>query len=228
MKKNILLFVSVILLFAACVDNEKLMFESSPNIIFEADSAEFSWMSHPVDMFEYKVKCKLVGQKLSKSKEFTAEIVNEKTTAEEGVNYMDFSSKFTWPADTFEYELPVKLINNDFDLETNPVYLTIRLKGADGLGTNFDGPLEFKINITANYIKPPYWDKYNLSYYFGEYSKVKHRIIISFMGKDFPIEQMDWKHEGAVWKMMGRSDINQYFIDNTVKDENGNIIEPWV
>ena len=80
----------------------------------------------------------------------------------------------------------------------------------------------------AQVVKPVYWDTYNMNAHFGAYSKKKHAIIVQLAERDFPESSKDYKSEMAFWQNFGIGELNNYFKENTVKDENGKVIEPWI
>ena len=73
--------------------------------------------------------------------------------------------------------------------------------------------------VSSNLLPPiPYWDGYYSSY-FGPYSRVKHRYILS----ELKLNKLNSSQKTAYGMQM-----NNFFAENEIYDEYGQRIEPWM
>ena len=226
--KHITYIIGLLGLLLAGCNNDDLMFESKSNLCFDGDSTVFSWLrTQNVEETVY-LPCKLVGQAPRENVTFSLEVVTEETTAEAGLHYAALPEVFEWPAHAFEYAIPIVIYQQDPRLMERFFSLKVRLLGGKDLLVNYTGNKEYTLSMGAQVVKPVYWDSYNMSAHFGAYSKKKHTIIVQLTQRDFPESSKDYKSEMAFWQNFGIGELNTYFKEHAIKDENGNMIEPWV
>lgn len=227
MKNIIYLIVSGLWLLVGC-SHDDLMFESKPNLYFDGDSTVFSWLRTQNEEETVYLPCKLVGQAPQESLTFSLEVISGESTAEEGLHYAALPTVFEWPAHAFEYAVPIVIYQKDVRLSERFFRLKVRLQGSGDLQVNYTGNKEYVLSMGAQVVKPVYWDAYNMSAHFGAYSKKKHTIVVQLAQRDFPESVKDYKSEMAFWQNFGIGELNTYFKEHSIKDENGNVIEPWV
>ena len=226
--KNRIYLLSFWLLFLLGCGNDNVMFDSKPCLHFDGDSTVFSWLRTPEVETTVYLPCLLVGQAPQTKLTFRLEVVAEESTAEEGVHYAAFPEFLEWPAHAFEYRIPVTIYQKDPRLVERFFKLKVRLLESDDLSVNYTANMEYALWMGAQVVKPVYWDTYNMNAHFGAYSKKKHAIIVQLAERDFPESSKDYKSEMAFWQNFGIGELNNYFKENTVKDENGKVIEPWI
>ena len=227
MKKAIYLIMGLFLLLAGC-SNEEQLFESKANIYFKGDSTVFSWLRTTNTTDTVYLPCQIVGQAPAAGQTFSVEVMAGETNAQEGIHYGALPEFFTWPAGAFTYSIPIVIYYRDPLLVERFYKLRVRLKGGSELMVNYTGKLEYSLLMGAQVVKPIYWDTYTMSAFFGAYSRTKHSIVVLLAGKDFPESQKEYKREMVFWQNFGIGELNTYFKNNVVKDENGNVIEPWI
>lgn len=227
MKRTIYLIMGLYLLLAGCSNKEE-MFDSKANIYFKGDSTIFSWLRTVRTTDTVYLPCQLVGQAPATGQVFSMEVVKEESDAQAGVHYAALPEFYMWPAGAFAYAVPIVIYYKDPQLVEHFFKLRLRLKGGNDLQVNYTGKLEYSLLMGAQVVKPVYWETYTMSAFFGAYSKKKHSIIVLLAGRDFPESQKDYKREMVFWQNFGISELNTYFKNNVVKDEKGNVIEPWI
>ena len=85
--------------------------------------------------------------------------------------------------------------------------------------------------VSSNLLPPiPYWDGYYSSY-FGPYSRVKHRYILSELKLNTFVKFEDyteWNKLNSSQKTAYGMQMNNFFAENEIYDEYGQRIEPWM
>ncbi len=226
MKQLYLLLSSFILLFVACDENERMIYEAKPALYFpnftNTDSLNFSFtMVGGVDESKLIAGVKLLGQTLLEDKAFRI-VVDTSSTAIEGVHYEPFGTACIFPKNIVVFNLPITLIKAA-DLSTGTVSLNLRLVSNENFDIGYENKTYMQIRITNRLVKPSFWDS-NLALYLGVYSKVKHQKAIDVMEKDFPLK---WATGDANFYMLTGRAVCLYFSLNPTMDENGVLIEPW-
>ena len=83
--------------------------------------------------------------------------------------------------------------------------------------------------VSSNRLPPiPYWDGYYSSY-FGPYSRVKHRYILSELKLNTFVkfeDYMEWSNLNRTQKTAYGMQMNNFFAENEIYDEHGQRIEP--
>lgn len=232
MKKILIFIIGTCCLFYACSENDRMVYDSKPSVYFAdlnsgADSVVYSFTATPKMKDTVYFKVKLLGF-TSIDREYRVKI-NPESTAEVGVHYEALKGMYIYPAGKEFVLLPICIMKSP-DLDTSIVTLSFRLETTEYLDAEYLNQISGRLIVTNQQVKPEYWD--TLFYlYFGEYSKVKHRICAIIMGHDFPLtkeETLGWGGLSyyAYWMHAGR-DAAAYFAENEVYDENGRKIEAW-
>lgn len=230
MKKYILI-LSILALFA-CEKNEKLIFDSKPGLYFaledDVDSLQYSLLGSLSDSDTVRIPLKIMGDALSYDARYKVTVVAEGTTAEVGKHYSPLSDSYIIEAGEFVKDFEIEILKADPALETESRAIVLRLVETDDFTIGYTKGSNVKLIITNQIIKPSYWDM-PFSLYFGEYSKVKHNVIINILGHDFPLtlsQAFRAPYSSGYWMVAGRAAC-QYFIENDVNDESGKKILPW-
>ncbi|MDR2413570.1 MAG: DUF4843 domain-containing protein [Odoribacteraceae bacterium] len=158
------------------------------------DSLLYTFSTKPADLAEFVVEAEvlLVGKLSDRDRAVIISIDPERTTAIKGTHY-DIPESVVIPAGEAVAALPIAL-RRTADLQAAPVTLRLEIDDAGDLGP---GPNEWRsLSITWNDMisRPLNWDV--LLEFFGDYSNVKFRFIISTLGiAEFTYGQtngMDW------------------------------------
>lgn len=229
---NTSLLFLVVISFSNCEKNEIIKYNEKPAVYFsnlnDDDSLVYSFVGKSVTTDTLYLDMKLLGEKLPSAKKYKVHVNEAMTTAKVSVHYKKMDDFYTFPAGTFDAKLPVIIYNTDELLKTKSVMLTLTLESTGELNTGYPTKINAHIVITNQLIKPNYWDGLLVIFY-GEYSKVKHKICIELQGHDFPPTQDDAFNPPygiSYWMSYGRV-ASKYFTDHIVYDENGNRIMPW-
>lgn len=229
--KKYLLILSILTLFA-CEKNEKLIFNSKPGLYFalddDVDSLQYSLLGSLSDIDTVRIPLKIMGDALNYDGRYRVEVVPEGTTAEVGKHYIPLSDSYIFEAGEFVKDFEIEILKTDAALETESRSIVLRIVETDDFTLGYTKGTDVKLIITNQIIKPSYWDM-PFSLYFGEYSKVKHNVIINILGHDFPLtltQALGDPYSPGYWMVAGRAAC-QYFIENNVSDENGKKILPW-
>lgn len=233
--KNISVILILMLAFAACKKEDIDKFSGKDSIAFyiqgqEADSTNFTFGGLPTSKSQDTifVKMRVVGRISNQAKAITVEAAPG-TTAVEGVHYI--LPKMVLPADSFTLRYPIVLLNAP-DLLNKTYKLVVRVKANEnfesgavgGANTVSRNIAQYKINFNNQFIKPDYWNY--IQNYFGDYSDVKFKFMISTLGfSDFrpPAKGGTITYsEFLNYKVQLRNALDAYnALHGTLVDENG-------
>ena len=227
-----LLIPAAALILCACSTNDRQFFSEKQSVYFtnysdgDRDSLAFSLAGTIDDEAVINISVSLMGESLPKEARFKVVVDPAKTDATVGLHYEALPEYYIFPPEASVFQLPIK-VYKDESLNDGFKTIALLLTPTDEIDTSFPDRLRVRVMITNEIVKPVYWDKL-LYLYFGDYSKVKHNVCISFMERDFPLTEAEARIDPGIQPLMvyGRS-VCQYFIDNVVYDEDNNRIYPW-
>lgn len=115
------------------------------------------------------------------------ELMSNEMNAEAGVHYVAFDDPsvtelYTIKAGVSHYLVPIVLLR-DTSLQTNTYALKFKLESNEYFQTGDAKLLWRKVNFSDQLIQPTKWTASITKYYFGKYSKVKHRFMIDSTGQ---------------------------------------------
>ena len=223
-----------VMLLTGCNENEQMVWKNIPGIYLSEYSNEVDTVYHTFttsvgDIDTVKLDVKLAGRLLDEPRNFHF-IVNESSSAVEGLHYQTLAENYVVPAKEAMVTVPIYVLKKGDELDDKIVTLALTLEPDDGLTLAYTDRVHVRILITNQLIRPSYWDM-PLSLYFGPYSKAKHQKCIEIMGHDFPLKEEDLMDYNGVsgysyWMRAGRQVCN-YYATHTEYDENGDLIAPW-
>ena len=230
--KKYLLILFAVSAFLSCQKNEDLIFDSKPGLYFaledDIDSLTYSLLGNISDKDTVRIPVKIMGNALNYDGNFRVQVVASGTTAQVGQHYTALNDSYVFEAGKFMQDFEIEVSKSDPDLETQSKSITLQILESDDFSVGYTKSSVLKLIITNQIIKPSYWAM-PMALYFGEYSKVKHNIIIKILGHDFPLtfsQAINPPYSFGYWSVAGRATC-QYVIENDVYDENGNKIMPW-
>lgn len=236
MKKiNLLLMVSLLVLFFSCKENDMADFTGKDCVYFQLnsywtqtkDSLSFSFAGSEATESTINLQVDLMGQTVDRDRKVKLTVVDDQTTATAGTQYKALDDYYILKAGENQMNIPITIYNTDPALEEKSVKLTVELQPSEDLGLGISGRTRAVIIFSNILTKPSYWEDAYLNWYFGSYSKVKHECTIREIGMDFPATYQEYYPEYEFWQQAGLY-MNQYFQEHyPVYDENGNVIEPW-
>lgn len=220
LKSSFLLVVSLIAI--SCQENDRMVFSDNPSVYFSSltqnDSISYSFASGKTNEDTVSIPIKIIGPSVSYDRTISF-IIDPVSTAKEGVQFKELNKEVTLPAGAVTTKIDIIVLNKD--LENSDVRLIIDLQSNEYFNLGFTENLKAKLVITNQLVKPTYWDM-PLSFYYGDYSKAKHRLCIQIQGFDFP-PTMDFK-KVSDYMSYGRLVYN-YLLKTPVWDED---TQKWI
>lgn len=231
----------ILLSMVSCKENKRLMYEGDSSICFDVSRTKIDTLAFPLltneDGHNYNIPVMLIGNKLVTKRKYKVEIVQEGTTATEGLNY-EIINEYTFPTGILKSNFPIKLYKSDSELSTTIKYLTLRIVSTDELNVAFENRSLVVLSLTTMLRVPEGTDYYgDMTFFenmFGPYSKKKHEIIIEIVGHDFwdggygvDGGQTGLYKEEEYYIPYARA-LLKYITDDDIYDENNNLIESWM
>lgn len=237
--KKIIFLLALVTLFS-CKENERLIYDLSQTEVFfrdvngastqGVDSMYVSLVTRE-DVSDVLIPVELLGNLLSAPKKFRVEVVPEKTTAVEGLHYQKLPDYYEFPTDTTTYDVPVVVLKGDEAIKEKSVVLTLRIVETEEIGTVYKDRSEIRL-IIADMLKTPagganFSDDMTIFIrVFGEYSKVKHQMIIDLVGHDFWDKKPNMFYQLDYYIPYGRK-LYTIITGGEYYDENGKLMEGW-
>lgn len=184
----------------------------------------YSFLTTTEDYIDAKITVQTLGLPSKSDRTFTMAIERSLSTATEGVDFEELPTKFVMPAGKTETVVTVRLKCTP-RLENEEVRLALQLYKSDDF-TDLLLDRSLVVLYWSNQLtKPARWDAiYKM--YFGDYSKVKHRYILATLG--WTEEEFLAAENNAEKLSFGGIMMNTWFKENSVSDEDGKPIKPWM
>lgn len=239
MKTIYLLLVLCILsqLSSSCDDNQQQPFTGETSLQFalsdnDLDSIGRSFLNTSENQMVVKLPVELNGY-AKQAYSFRLKIDPGQTTAVAGKHYESLAESYQIKTGEYQLEVPITL-NYTQDLDSVAVKLTVELETTEPLVAGI--PYRQRAVIVLSNLLPPIpdeiWDYFYFDY-FGPYSKVKHRYILSelklntFMNFENYEEWYYGSFASEQRKAWGQY-MNNFFAENEIYDEYNQRIEPWI
>jgi len=189
MKKNILLYLVISLIFAltTCSENPDYVYDSQKdNIYFDIKNAEgnilYSFADTTLDVVAdtLYLPVKVSGNRLPNNRNLRIGVIDTLTTAQAGLHYEPLSPSYVMPADSGTLLLPVVLYNTDDMLLDSTVVLSLRLLDSEDFEVGLPHLNSATISFSARLEEPEWW-----RYWIGElgfYSRTKHFLFLISSG----------------------------------------------
>lgn len=218
--KKVFLIFAVGLFFASCTKDKQQLFEE-PTALYNynfPDSMEFSFATTPntVVADTIFINYRIIGNSVPNDRIINLQ-VRAGATAKAGYHYV--LGPAVVKANEFAASVPVYLYRKP-GLTDSTVQVIFDIKDNDDLKAGYPSKLRFKLTITDILKKPTNWDAVWKTY-FGEYSEVKFRFLLSVTGRT------DWNSypfPGDSRFLAGRARISLLEYNQTygpLIDENG-------
>lgn len=229
MRKSIYFLSVLIPLFASCREEGLRGFEDNEASVYfyldektEVSSMVYSFVYTYEDKAVVQVPVKCSGLAAGNDRHFRVEVVYDSTTAIREKHY-SFEAEGVFPADCYDAYFPVVLYCQDTALLSKTFVLTLRLVESADFSIGGKERLTVRIQFSNRLEKPDSWQ----DWMFGEWSRVKHKRLISIAGRDFPsVDELN--ADMNFWYYGIGQELKNYFIKNyPVTDENNKVIEPW-
>lgn len=197
---KIIIVIAVLGLFFSACEKDIAAYNNDPRIYFFERNTDlnqsritfrsFSFLKLPLDISKdtFYIKVKIMGETAPYDRIVRGAAIAEGTTAKEGEHYTFIDGIV--PADSIIGYLPV-VLNRTADLRDTSVTLQLSIAETKDFKPGVTEDNSFTLSWSDNVVKPANWDGLiSLSFYFGSYSAVKWRFIISVTGVDnFPLQQ---------------------------------------
>jgi len=243
--KKILYFLITMILLNSCEESELTIFDSKDALYFDfnqnlphedpdrKDSINYSFgaldKDHPDYLEKDTVWCKLrvQGNSSSKARKLILKVDESLSTAIVSTHYEALLNDYILPADSLNIIIPFILFNDE-SLGADPIYLVININENENFDIGVEGQQRAKIKIYDEVTKPPIWDQF-LYRYFGPYSLVKHKLILELNGGiSLPTTYDEFVEINSDWSIWYWGNwLYDYLMENEIRDENGDIIEPY-
>ena len=229
---SVLLFVTLV----ACRNDEYLWGNESyarivaPEIWTHAtDSMTFTFSTYPADITEFVLETEIIvqGKVVDYDRTVHLQVRKEKTTATEGT--YSFPSELIVGAGMHSVKFDI-LLHRTEEMLHKDVRLCVGIAPTGDLKAGVNNFSSLTIVWNDKITKPSNWD--DLTEFFGEYSEVKYRFIITTLGVSlFPYGE----NNGPTWGQMTdyrlrmAAALEAYNVDpanpdRPMKDENGGTI----
>lgn len=225
----------IFLFFTACDDENQKMFDGAPGLHLDLTSADLdsivcSFMNVSEDHIVVQLPVQLTGYVADKDRTFKMEVDPKNTTAKAGVHYEALADEYVLKKGDWQVEVPVTF-KYTRELDSVAVRLTLVLKPSE----DFVSDISYRQQVTliASNLLPviPEDNWWAYESYFGTYSQVKHRYILSELKlntiMNFEIIE-DWYYWNEDLKGAYGQTMNNFFATHEIYDENNQRIEPWI
>lgn len=225
----------ILLFFTACDNENQKMFDGAPGLHLnlsstDLDSMVYSFMNISADHLVVNLPVQLTGYAADKDRTFKLEVDQVNTTAKAGIHYEPLADEYVLKKGAYQMNVPVTL-KYTRELDSVAVRLTLVLKPSEDFA--FDIPYRQQVTMIASNLLPviPESNWWAYESYFGKYSQVKHRYILSelklntFMHFENVLEWYYWDDD--LKEAYGQT-MNNFFADHEIYDENNQRIEPWI
>lgn len=223
-----IIWFALLQLLGACDDEQQQLFSGATSLHFalsdsELDSISQSFLNTTENQIVVKLPVELNGY-AKQDYRFRLTVNPEGTTAEAGRHYEALEESYTIPKDEYQLEVPV-ILNYSGELDSLSVKLVVDLEPLDDLIEGI--PYRQQATIISSNLLPPIsnWSSRYLRY-LGEYSRVKHRYVRSELKLDN--FETGWASLPSNRKTAYGMQMNNFFAENEIYDENGKLIEPWM
>lgn len=227
-----IIWISGIILMAgmiSCKEDNYSFYEQGKDAVYfsladeDRDSMVFSLARYISESVEIKIPVELAGYASATERKYKVSIVRDSSTAEVGKHYQDFAGEHTFRANSNFDTLVVVLYTTDPELLDAYKRLSFKLEPTEELGVGINYKSQVDIRFTNGLAKPAIWDSY-YGFWFGDYSRVKYIHCLVQLGLDVMPDEKDGNL--TRWDAYGLQ-MNQYFTDHVILDENNMQILPW-
>lgn len=179
--KNAGLLFLLVLAFASCTKNKELLFDEANLVYVEyQDSTDYTFATSPssVVMDSILVSYRIIGTVSSKDRQIKL-VPAAATTAKAGYHYKVGAAVIK--ANEFSGKVPIYVYRKP-GLKDSSLVVVLRIAENEDFKPGFPKRLNFKFTLTDVLKKPSNWETTWISY-FGSYSEVKFKFLITATGK---------------------------------------------
>lgn len=225
--KRIIYVLIMLLSLVACETDNSMFYKGEAGLYFvdggDVDSVVYSFTTTTESFIEVRLPVETLGRPVDIDRNFTVQIDETESTALEGEDYEGLQNFYVMPANSCSSEVVFQLLYTS-KLDNGPVRITLELESSDIFPDILPEKRRMQVIWSNELIVPVPMEDWDWFYgrYFGPYSKVKHRYILSVLG----LTELPDKFDARMYYMGLK--VNNYFADHEIYDENGNLIETWI
>lgn len=233
---NRYIWIVIGMLFSAglcgCDDNNEKMYSGDSTLYLnlsatELDSIVCSFAGTAENRLVVNLPVGITGYASPTDRTFGLRVIEENTTAVAGKHYEALPDEFVLEQGAYGVNIPVAVLYSP-DLDKSTVRLALELVAGEGFSAGI--PYRQRVTICISNLLPDvtYWAEI-YGTYFGEYSKVKHRYMLSELKLEKLEDSIDFyfSMDEKLWAAYGLH-MNNFFAEHEIKDEYGKLIEPWI
>lgn len=180
--KNGLLVLAAVLVLASCTKDKELLFNEPTAVYVESrpDSAEYSFATSPttVTVDSVLMRFRIIGNASSNDRVINL-VPRAESTAKAGYHYKIGNAVIK--ANEFSAIIPVYVYRRA-GLKDSTVLAIFDIQENADFKVGYPEQLRFKLTISDILTKPAIWDR-SWSPYFGDYSEVKFRFLLTVTGR---------------------------------------------
>lgn len=220
------------LLAGSCDDNYEKIYSGDASLYFnlalsDLDSVSYSFIGQTENKMVADIPVEITGYASAENRPFRIRVNTERTTAVAGKHYEALKDQYVLEKGKYSVMIPVTLLYSG-DLDNSSVRLVLDLEGGEGFSAGIPYRQEVTISFSNRVPVIKNWSTIYASY-FGDYSAVKHRYILSELKFEKLEDSITFYYEmdRTVWDAYGQF-MNNFFAANVINDEHGQRIEPWI
>lgn len=234
MKKYIWISIAfaMALLAYGCDDNYEKMYNGETTLYLnlsetQLDSMAYSFVGTVENKIVVDIPVEITGYAASYDRSFYLKVDASKSTAVAGKHYEPLKEEYVLEKDKYTVNVPVTLLYSG-DLDSVIVRLALELQPGKDFTPGISYRQEALISFSNLVPTIKLWSAIYQSY-FGDYSKVKHRYMLSELKLKELEDSVDFYYsmDRKLWAAYGLH-MNNFFAEHQIYDEYNRLIEPWI
>lgn len=220
------------MLLFSCDDNYEKMFSGEASLYLDLsatdlDSMTYSFVGTIENSLVVNLPVGLSGYAAAYDRAFRLKVKEDKTTAIAGKHYEALKDQYILEKGKYAVNIPITIFYTG-DLDSVTVRLAVEIDADENFTVGI--PYRQEATIVFSNLLPDI-KNWALLYRkeFGEYSKVKHRYILS----ELKLEKLEdsiefyYSKDEKLWAAYGMH-MNNFFAEHEVYDEHHERIKPWI
>lgn len=226
---RILIYLVIAILLASCHKSELMSFQQEKSSVYfyldkkvAKNEVVKSFTATFADQLVMNIPVRCSGLAAAVDRTFKAVVVVGGTTARATADYEPLAERYVFPANAYEAYIPVVLNRTEL-LKDSTLVLELALTESNDFGIGEKLRQNVFIRFSDQLEQPDNWGKG-----YGAYSRVKHQVFLVITEREAYPTPEEWEENKYYFSYAVSRALSAYFRDNyPVKDENGNIINPW-
>ncbi|WP_455511166.1 DUF4843 domain-containing protein [Butyricimonas paravirosa] len=226
------LVVLLSLSLCGCDDNNEKMYSGDSTLYLnlsstELDSVVCSFVETTENKIIVNIPVEITGYAAPVDRSFGLRVNEANTTAIAGKHYEALQDQYILEKNAYSMNVPVTILYSG-DLDSLTMRLELELVPGGDFAAGIPSRQKVMLSISNQVPTVVYWS-YIYASYFGKYSKVKHRYMLSEL-KLKKLEDSIEYYYSADRKLLEAYGLhmNNFFAEHQIYDEYGKLIEPWI